>query len=281
VRKYFLAASLALAMNLFSQLRGNLHVTGEVQHDPSAIVNELTVELYDQQQHQIIDRAFVMSDGRFEFRNVAAGNYEVRLVNRYGEGIKSEYVSLNQGTESVIFRIAEDAKKPVSGTVAVSQLEHHVNRKALHEFQLATKALENGNAAGSVPHLEKSIAADPQFAGAHHQLGVALMAQGQPDEARAEFEKAVALDPALAVGHTNLAIVMMSLRRFGDAENEARRAIQLEPNMVKAHFVLALSLLRQQKLGKEALNHLRRAYEEYPQARTIGSKLAAQLAATN
>jgi tetratricopeptide (TPR) repeat protein len=278
VLKYLLAASLVLAMNLFSQLRGNLHVTGEVQHEPSVTVDELIVELHDQ-QHQVIDRAFVMNDGRFEFRNVASGNYEVRLVNRYGDGIRSEYVNLNQGSESVIFRIAEEAKKPASGGVAVSQLQHHVNRKALHEFNLANKAIGAGNVGDSVPHLVKSIAADPEFAGAHHQLGVALMAQGQPDEARAEFEKAVALDPALAVGHSNLAIVMMSLSRFGEAETEARRAIQLEPNMVKAHFVLALSLLRQQKPGKEALNHLRRAYEEYPQARTIGSKLAAQLAA--
>jgi tetratricopeptide (TPR) repeat protein len=186
----------------------------------------------------------------------------------------------------VTFRIDTPTQKPVSGAVAISQLEHHVNRKALREYRLAAKSFAKGDAAASVPHLEKSIEADPEFAAAHHQLGVALSAQAEPERAASEFQKSIALDPALAIGHSNLAIVLMKLNRFGEEEKEARRALQLEPNLlepslVKAHFVLALSLLCQQKYGKEALNHLRLACEEFPQARAMGSKLEAQLAATN
>jgi tetratricopeptide (TPR) repeat protein len=281
VRKCLLAASLALAMNLSGQLRGNLHITGEVQHDLSTTVNDLSVELHDSQQHQVIDRAFVMDDGHFEFRNVAAGTYEVRLVNRYGNGLQSEYLNLSPGSESVTFRITDRAAKPVTGAVAITQLEHHVSRKALREYRLATKAMVSGDVAASVPHLEKSIEADPQFAGAHHQLGVALMAQGAPEQALAEFHRATELDPALAIGHSNQAIILMKLNRFGEAETEARRAIQLAPNVMKAHYVLAISLLRQKKYYREALNHLRLSYEEFPQARAMGSKLEAQLAGTN
>lgn len=281
--KSLLAASLVLAMNLFGQfspLRGSLQVKGEVRHNASASVNELGVELYDRGQHQVIEREHVMNDGSFEFRDVAPGSYEVRLVNRYGDGIRTEYVTVNQGGESVVFQMVESGAKAVSGPVDVSQLKHQVNRKALREFQIAARSIASGNPAASVPHLEKSIQADPDFAGSHHQLGVALMAQREPEKALAEFKKATVLDPALAVGHANLAIVLMTLHRAAEAELAARRAVQLEPSMVKAHFVLALSLLRQQKIDKEALGHLRLAYDDFPQARELGAKLETQLTAT-
>jgi hypothetical protein len=51
--------------------------------------------------------------------------------------------------------------------------------------------------------------------------------------------------------------------------------------MVKAHFVLALSLMRQQHYDKEVLGHLRLAYDAFPQARDLGSKLEARLTAKN
>lgn len=282
--KYLLAASLVLAINLFGQigqLRGNLQVKGEVRHNPLASVNELGVELYDRGQHQIIEREHVMNDGSFEFRNINPGSYEVRLVNRYGDGIKTEFVNVNQGSESVVFQMGDSGNKVVTGAVDVSQLKHEVNRKALREYRLAAKAIATGDPAASVPHLLKSIEADPQFAGSHHQLGVALMAEGKSEEALAEFEKATTLDPALAVGHANLAIVLMTLNRSGEAEVAARRAVQLEPSMVKAHFVLALSLMRQQHYDREVLGHLRLAYDEFPQARDLGSKLEARLTAKN
>jgi hypothetical protein len=38
------------------------------------------VELHDRQQPQAVERVPVMNDGSFEFRNVATGNYEVRLL---------------------------------------------------------------------------------------------------------------------------------------------------------------------------------------------------------
>lgn len=283
--KYLLAASLALAMNTFAQIgqfgmsRGMIHVTGEVRHDPSTALGEFAVELYDSGQHQVIDRAHVSNDGSFEFRGISAGNYEVRLVSRYGNTIRTEYVQLNQATESVVISMSQPQKTLPAGTVDVSQLAHRVNKKAMSEYRLAAKAMSGGDTAGSVPHLRKSIEADPEFAGAHHQLGVALMAMDQPEKARAELQAALSLEPALALGYMNLAIVDLKLNQAGESELAARRAVKLDPTVAKAHFVLALSLIQQRKYGQETLDNLRAAADEFPQARDISSRLRAQLQA--
>jgi tetratricopeptide (TPR) repeat protein len=52
---------------------------------------------------------------------------------------------------------------------------------------------------------QKAIELDPKDAGAHSNLGNALQAKGQLDEAIACYHKAIAIDPKLAAARTNLA----------------------------------------------------------------------------
>lgn len=273
MRKYLLPAAIAVTMNMFGQLPGDLHITGEIQHDSSTDVTQLWVELHNTQQPEALQRAPVMYDGNFEFHNVPSGNYELRLLSRYGDPIRSEYVSLNRGQQSVMFRLQTATRKPPAGAVSVSQLQHQVNRKAIREYRLGVRSAAKGDAVAAMRQLRSSVDADPEFVAAHHQLGVALVSQGELEQALAEFRKSVALDPALAIGYSNLAIVLLKLQRFAEAEKESRRALQLEPDMVKAHYILAFSLLYQRKDSKEALNHLRLTYGEFPQARAMGSQI--------
>ena len=279
MRPYFLFVIFALGVDSgFGQMRSVFPVRGAVEHDPGYRVDDLHVELYEQDRHMLVERAPVGFDGSFELRQASTGNYEIRLVDRFGNGIRTEYASLNSASQAVTFRLTDERPKPVGGTVSLSSLKHRENKKAMREFHLAVKANAGGDAQLCLDHLNESIALDPGYAPAHNQLGLIFATRGDEQNALLEFEKAVQLDPGLVIPHANLGIALLRCGRPGDAENEARKAIQLDSTYAKAHYVLGLCLIRQHK-GNEALAQLRQSSEAFPQARELVEKLESQLGA--
>jgi tetratricopeptide (TPR) repeat protein len=257
------------------QLHNSFSVRGEVQHDPGQRVDDLYVELYEQDRHMLVEKVAVSFDGQFEIRQASAGNYEIRLVDRLGNAIRSEYTRLNGDGQPLTFRFTRERPKVPGGPVSLSALRHGENRKAMREFHLAAKATAKGDIASSVTHLNKSIVLDPDYAPAHNQLGLIFATLGDQENSLLEFKKTVALDSSLVIPHGNLAIALFRTDRLGEAEAEARKAIQLDSNYAKGHYVLALCLLRQHKYGKETLAQLRQASEAFPQARVLVEKLEA------
>jgi hypothetical protein len=88
-----------------------------------------------------------------------------------------------------------------------------------------------GIALGAVGEFDEAIAAcrqaialKPDYAGAHNNLGVSLMAVGGLDEAVEAFRRAIALKPDLADAHNNLGMTLLQNGRFeeGWAEYEWR-----------------------------------------------------------
>lgn len=280
MRLHFLLAIVLLGIScVFGQVPRGFPVRGEVEHNPGYRVDDLRVELIEQDRHMLVEKAAVAFDGTFELRQATAGNYEIRLVDRFGNGIRSEYTSLNAASPAVTFRLTDERPKAVGGAVSISSLKHRENKKAMREFHLAVKANASGDAQSCVTHLNESIALDPDYAPAHNQLGLIFATRGDEKSALLEFEKAVQLDAGLVIPHTNLGIALLRAGRPADAETEARKAIQLDSTYAKAHWVLALCLICQHKQGNEALAQLRQSSEAFPQARELVEKLEAQLAA--
>ncbi|HZZ57520.1 MAG TPA: tetratricopeptide repeat protein [Opitutaceae bacterium] len=71
--------------------------------------------------------------------------------------------------------------------------------------------------------------AAPASAGAHNNLGAALLAAGRMPAAADEFAAAVRLDPALAGAHNNLGQIWLREGRFAPAIGEFAAALRLAP----------------------------------------------------
>ncbi len=81
---------------------------------------------------------------------------------------------------------------------------------------------------------EAIVQIDPTFAGAHLNLGMIALQQGQGDAAleaaAAHFFSAVTHDPSLATAHLNLALANLHLGRTSEAISGLRRTLELEPD---------------------------------------------------
>jgi tetratricopeptide (TPR) repeat protein len=110
---------------------------------------------------------------------------------------------------------------------------------------------------------QETIARNPGCWMAHDNLGVALMAGGQPDEAIAEYRKALAIDPGIAGTHNDLGLALAGKGRMDEAIAEYLKAQEIEPGNAETHNNLGTSLRRAGRMD-EAIAQLSLALEIRP-----------------
>jgi tetratricopeptide (TPR) repeat protein len=152
-------------------------------------------------------------------------------------------------------------------TVTLKQLTHKVPASAAREYRAANQALNNGDLARSIQHCRKALESDPGNASAHNDLGVLYLQANRPKEAIAEFERAAALQPSLSAAHLNASYAALALGHPRAAEAAALRALKIAPGNHRAHLLLGWSLVAQFRYSIAALESLRIAEREFPEAR--------------
>ena len=103
---------------------------------------------------------------------------------------------------------------------------------------------------------ERAIAADPDHADAHVNLGRLLHEEGAPAAAEAHYRAALECDDEHETAAFNLGVALEDLGRTADAIRAYRRAIELDPGNADAHYNLA-GLLERRGEKHEALRHLK------------------------
>jgi tetratricopeptide (TPR) repeat protein len=121
--------------------------------------------------------------------------------------------------------------------------------------------LAKGNADEAISLLQSVVKDDPQFAVAHHFLGVAFLQKRQTLQARGAFTEAVRLNPNLPEARTALAGIHLAEGSLDFAIEQAQAAIQLNPRNVQAAVISGDAYLRKGDFSKS-----RQVYEAIAQA---------------
>jgi len=98
------------------------------------------------------------------------------------------------------------------------------------------------------------LATNPDSYVAHHNLGVALLEGGRPDEAIAHLKRALQLRPDNADVNIHWGVILAGQGRLDEALPYMRRAVELAPTHAEAHNNLGAVLARQGKRD-EAIDH--------------------------
>lgn len=123
-------------------------------------------------------------------------------------------------------------------------------------IKLGQKAVDD-----AISILQGVVKDEPQFAGAHHFLGVAYLQKRQPTQARAAFADAVKYNPRLVESRTALAQLYLADNSPDLALAEAQAAIQLNPRNIQATLVAGTAYLKKGDLAKS-----RQVFEAVAQA---------------
>jgi len=154
-----------------------------------------------------------------------------------------------------------------AGAISVHQLAIPV--KAIKEFQLSQKSFQVHDFRSASAHLEKAVRIYPDFPEAHNNLACAYIYLREYEKALAELRQVIAINPNLDTPYNNLSSVFFSLQRFPEAEQAARYALELNPQRSALRYDLGVALAAQQHYTPEAVEALRQASIEIPQARLV------------
>jgi len=130
---------------------------------------------------------------------------------------------------------------------------------------LATSCLDMGEPAEAVACYRQAIAAAPNDASLHSNLGNVLNLLGDTEAALASFRRALELDPASAVTRSNFGHTLAGTGALDEAIAQYHEALRLDPDALAARINLGLAFAHQGRL-EEADNAFRTALAANPKA---------------
>lgn len=101
-------------------------------------------------------------------------------------------------------------------------------------YMLGVCERQSGNFVPAVRLLRRALLIEPRSPEVHSELGLALEAAQQLDEALACFDKLIGLKPDFAEAHYERGNILLALGRFDQAITSFRKATTIDPNHVSA-----------------------------------------------
>jgi tetratricopeptide (TPR) repeat protein len=105
-----------------------------------------------------------------------------------------------------------------------------------------------------------------------NDYGIGLLLQGDLKAAEAAFVKVTGMEPGYADGWVNVARARIQEGNLDGAEAMLREALKRDAALAKTHFFLG-SVLKSRGRYDEALEHLRRAADQYPRDRVLQNQI--------
>lgn len=127
-------------------------------------------------------------------------------------------------------------------------------------FALAAR----GQIDDAIDQYRKALAIKPDHFKAHYNLANAFAGRGQADEAVAEYLRALEIEPRDVDAHNNLGLTLASLGQVDEAIDAYRRALELKPDSISGHTNLGIALTGRGQVD-EAISHYRQALEIDPE----------------
>jgi len=256
--KIFIAAALLAATLNAQGPEQRLTVIGEIQSGGASPLAGFYVELYNSQDHTVVDRVLTGSDGRFQIFNATPGWYSIRVLAAPGaDPLVEEHRQIAPGNAPIVLQLpALSSEKAPGGIISLRELKHPINKQALRRLAEAQRYTEKNEPLKAAAKLEEALRIDPDYRDAHTNLGALYARAGRLEEARQHFLRALEIGPPDVIIYSNLSWACLALRQVSEAEEFGRKAIALDAGNAKAHLVLGNVLAMQPGKDAEAMKQL-------------------------
>jgi len=260
-----------LLMSLFA-----LQASGQVPGSGSTI----TGFVFDHQRHPvarahvellndfnaILQRLRTDESGRFVFRGVSQGRFQVRVLplgtiyeNQTQEvelaGMSASGRPMRETIQKDFYlRLRKSGSVSAPGTIFVQEIPE--DAKTI--YQRAVADLDRNRLEDGVAGLESALRIFPAYYLALERLGLIYVTQQKYEKAVGVFGKAVEVNPRSFNGWYGLSCSHYALKQSDAAVETAQKAVTLNSNSADAFLILGLSM-RQAKRYEEAEKSLKQA----------------------
>jgi tetratricopeptide (TPR) repeat protein len=255
--------------------RREIAVHGQISTGSSPVGN-WTIELCSLSSGELL-KTYAGWNGAFELRRLTPGEHKLRVVDANGRVLHDEIVSLQRDDEtvSILLQVENMGNRGQGQTVSVQQLQHKVPRKAIKEIEKGRADLDKRQFSRAMVHLKAAVAADPAFADAYNDLGVAHYELEEYKESLEQFRKAVEIAPGHELANNNVCLVLLKTGRYAEAGQAAHSVLKRGSGSAMAHYAAAAAMLFEGGSLNEALRHLVHAQRDMPRAHLFAARALA------
>jgi tetratricopeptide (TPR) repeat protein len=194
------------------------------------------------------------------------------LLQQVGSLLRNAAADEVRGSEAVAKRQWAEAITYLRQAIAAAP------DNASTHLNLGTALYETGDAKGALREFQTAASLSPGLAKAHYGAGIVLEAGGHDQEAIDEFSAAVKADNALAEARMSLADSLRRTGRSADSLPHYAEILRTNPAASQAQFGYAMALVRMRRY-REARDRLAMAVDTYPDQPGFAHALARLLAA--
>lgn len=255
---------------------GDVEVTGEGVDEKPLTFNLI---LYTR-NGIVIDRQRVGSKGRYQFNNIALGDYDIAVEFESNEVSRTHIKLTGTVTRfrqdiSLEWRSGAPARSSRAATVSA---EDAYDRKGPNKsrFEKAEEALDKKEYDKAVALLTQIIADDPQDFQAWSELGTVYLIQKNPTEAEKAYVRATEIRPKFFLALLNLGRLRLRQKGFAGAIAALDQAVTVQPTSADANYLLGDAYL-QIKKGSKAVGYLTEALKLDPAGKADAHLLLAAL----
>ncbi|MFN2406702.1 MAG: tetratricopeptide repeat protein [Pyrinomonadaceae bacterium] len=210
-------------------------------------------------------RQYVNAGGRYQFINLAPGQYELVILLDHTEVGRTRVEILSGGSE----RVRQDVElawkgdapaKPSSVAAADFYKRTDANEKL---FLKARGATDQKRYDDAIITLHELVAADANDFQAWAELGTIYLFKQNFEESEQAYVKSVTVKPQFFLGQMNLGRVRVVRKNFAGAIEPLTAAVTIQPTSADANYYLGESYL-QIKKGSKAVGYLNEAIKLDP-----------------
>jgi tetratricopeptide (TPR) repeat protein/peroxiredoxin len=135
-------------------------------------------------------------------------------------------------------------------------------------YNLGTLNLRRNNLAEASRNLEETVKLRPDYPEAWNNLGMMAAQQGNAEDAIRDFQRSIDLRPNYAIAYLNLGNVYRRQKNFSKAQDSLSRALALQPDDPEINYSLGMLYVQQDQMqqASQFLEHAIELRPVYPEA---------------
>jgi Flp pilus assembly protein TadD len=177
---------------------------------------------------------YVYDNSPANVRNPEHPPKRARWGQRSADEMGDLWIQVLTRSHADVERLAGDFRRKVAAEDVIgyeTEIERHPADIGLHDT-VAMLYLELDQPDRAVEHFRRTLAAQPDSAAAHYNVGTALTVGRRLGEAAREYEEAIRIDPKYANAHNNLGNVRLAQQQFDAAISEFEVVVRLQPDSI-------------------------------------------------
>ena len=214
-------------------------------------------------------RQYVNAGGRYQFINLAAGQYELLVLLDHQEVARMRVEILaGPAQERVRQDIALAWTTPAPPKASSVSADDFYQRTESNErlFVRAREATDQKRYDDAIVTLRELVTADPKDFQAWAELGTVYLFKQNYEESETAYLKCVGERPGFFLGQMNLGRLRVVRKNFEGAIEPLNAAVTIKPTSADANYYLGESYL-QVKKGSKAVGYLNQAIKLDPVGR--------------